>query len=85
MRFNHGPWFWAMGTMYRQLTVFVMLSSYLLATAGALLHQSHRCSSRQWTGCEQIAAGCEAVCGHGVASVLPIGRGVDWRRNRPGS
>jgi len=54
-----------MQTTYRQLTVALLLSSYLLATVSSFLHRGHGCFDHGGTG-DLVAAGCGACCDHGV-------------------
>jgi len=49
--------------MCRQLTVVLLLSSYLLATVGSFLHRGHVCSSHRGTS-DRMAVGCSSSCSH---------------------
>lgn len=68
-----------MRTKYRQLTVVLLLSSYLLATVGSFLHRGHVCFGHGGTG-DLAAAGCGACCDHGMH---PRGGADDAAADRP--
>ncbi len=50
-----------MRTIHRQVTVVLLLSSDLLATAGTWLHRGHECSSLNGTGGVTVT-GCGSSC-----------------------